>query len=42
VAKGHILLEFVGTAGMKADGLTKALERVKHGVFVRQLGLATY
>src|SRR6266566_4553672 len=42
VEKGHILLEFVGTAAMKADGLTKALDRVKHGVFVRQLGLASY
>ncbi len=29
VGKGHILLEFVGTAGMKADGFTKALDRVK-------------
>ena len=35
VGKGYILLEFVGTVGMKADGLTKALDRVKHGVFVR-------
>jgi len=42
VEKGHILLEFVGTAEMKADGLTKALDRVKHGVFVRQLGLANH
>ncbi len=42
VEKGQILLEFVGTAAMKADGLTKALDRVKHAVFVRQLGLATH
>jgi len=42
VAKGDIMLEFVGTAAMKADGLTKALDRVKHGIFVRQLGLATH
>ena len=42
VKKGQILLEFVGTAAMKADGLTKALDRVKHAVFVRQLGLATH
>ena len=32
------MLEFVGAATMKADGLTKALDREKHGVFVRQLG----
>jgi len=42
VEKGHILLEFVGTAAIKADGLTKALSRVKHSVFVRQLGLASH
>ena len=42
VEKGHILLEFVGTTAMKADGLTKALDRVKHGIFVRQLGLASH
>jgi hypothetical protein len=42
VEKGYILLEFVGTAAIKADRLTKALDRVKHGIFVRQLGLASY
>ena len=42
MGKGYILLEFIDTAGMKGDGLTKALERVKYGVFVRQLGLASY
>ena len=42
VEKRHILLEFIGTAAMKANGLTKALDRVKHGVFVRQLDLANH
>jgi len=42
VEKGHIVLEFVGIAAMKANGLTKALDRVKHGVFVCQFGLASY
>ena len=30
------------TAGIKADGLTKAFDQVKQCIFVRQLGLATY
>jgi len=38
VAKGDIMLEFVGTVAMKADGLMEPLER---GIFVRQHGLAS-
>jgi len=42
VEKRYILLEFVGTAAMKADGLTKALDRIKYGMFVRQLDLVNH
>ena len=40
--KGYVLLEFVNIIGMKVDGLTKALNRIKHSVFVRQFGLTNY
>ncbi len=42
VKKGRILLEFVDTVEMKTDGLTKALDHIKHSVFIRQLGLISY
>jgi hypothetical protein len=39
VQEGRIPVEWVATADMAADGLTKLLPRQKHAQFVRQLGL---
>jgi hypothetical protein len=39
VLAGRIHLNWVPTADMPADGLTKALTRQKHEAFVQQLGL---
>ena len=38
-AEGRIYVEWKPTAEMPADGLTKALPRLKHQDFVRQLGM---
>jgi hypothetical protein len=39
VQNGNLLIEWISTLEMPADGLTKALPRQKHDEFVRQLGL---
>lgn len=39
VQEGCLRIEWVRTADMTADGLTKALPRQKHDIFVQQLGL---
>jgi hypothetical protein len=39
VAEGSIQIDYVPTDQMTADGLTKALPRVKFARFVKQLGL---
>jgi inner membrane protein involved in colicin E2 resistance len=39
VSKKTIQIEWVLTAEMLADGLTKALLRQKHEIFIKQLGL---
>jgi hypothetical protein len=39
VSKKNIQIEWIPTAEMPADGLTKALPRQKHEIFVKQLGL---
>ena len=41
VEKGCIRLEYCPTEEMAADGLTKPLEKVKFGRFIRQIGLTT-
>ena len=35
----RIRINWVSTANMRADGLTKALPRQRHETFIRQLGL---
>jgi hypothetical protein len=42
VRNGSIVLNYVETANMKADGLTKPLNNVKHGKFIEQLGLEAW
>lgn len=39
VQRGHVKVDYVGTAEMVADGLTKALPKPLHQRFVRQIGL---
>lgn len=39
ISNGNIQIEWVPTAEMPADGLTKALPRQKHEIFIHQLGL---
>lgn len=39
IDSGDIKVEYVPTADMVADGLTKALEPAKHAAFVNRLGL---
>ena len=39
VSKKNIQIEWIPTAEMPADGLTKALPRQRHEIFVKQLGL---
>jgi hypothetical protein len=39
VQRGAIPVEWVATADMAADGLTKLLPRQKHAQFVKQLGM---
>jgi len=39
VQRGNIHINWIPSAQMPADGLTKALPRQKHEVFIRQLGL---
>jgi hypothetical protein len=39
VSKKAIQIEWMPTAEMLADGLTKALSRQKHEIFIKQLGL---
>jgi hypothetical protein len=41
VQEGRLRVDWVSTADMPADGLTKALPRQKHEDFVRLLGLST-
>jgi hypothetical protein len=41
VQEGRLRVDWVSTADMPADGLTKALPRQKHDDFVRLLGLST-
>jgi antitoxin component of MazEF toxin-antitoxin module len=38
-SQGNIQIEWIPTAEMPADGLTKALPRQRHEIFLRQLGL---
>ncbi len=40
VQQEELSLQLVKTTEMKADGLTKALKRLQHAAFVKQLGLA--
>jgi hypothetical protein len=39
VAKGEVKIEWISTAEMPADGLTKALSSQKHSAFIKQLNL---
>lgn len=39
LAAGNVVIEWVPTHEQAADGLTKALDKVKHAEFVQQLGL---
>ena len=39
VQLGHINVDYIPTARMVADGLTKVLPPQKHAVFIQQLGL---
>ena len=39
VSQKNVQIEWIPTAEMPADGLTKALPRQKHDVFIKQLGL---
>ena len=39
VQEGRLLIEWIPTSEMPADGLTKALNRQKHQIFIQQLGL---
>ena len=36
---GSIDVQWIATTDQKADGLTKALDRIKHSAFVKQLNL---
>lgn len=37
---GNVTIKWISTNQQAADGMTKALDKVKHAEFVRQLGLA--
>ena len=39
VQNGHLIVDYVPTAQMVADGLTKILSFQKHKIFISQLGL---
>lgn len=42
LANSNVVIKWIRTNQQAADGLTKALDKVKHIEFVRQLGITDY
>jgi hypothetical protein len=42
VQAGSIAIQWLATADMPADGLTKALPKQKHAIFVKQIHLVDF
>lgn len=39
LAAGNVIIKWIGTNAQAADGLTKALDKIKHAEFIKQLGM---